>query len=140
MRRTIPRTMDRWRVRSGLLRTTNADGRQGAFAMPNPLASGELLIIASDAREPEAEGWEHVSVSTATRCPTWAEMCYIKNIWWQPEETVCQFHPPESQYVNNNRYVLHMWKPPYPVLLPPIATVGIPGLVMGPFTQAERPA
>ena len=28
-------------------------------------------------------GWEHVSVSLARRCPTWEEMCMVKDIFWE---------------------------------------------------------
>lgn len=57
--------------------------------------------------------WEHVSVSIIdeNRCPTWEEMCFIKNLIWDMEECVIQYHPPESLYVNNHPYVLHLWKP-----------------------------
>jgi len=56
-------------------------------------------------------GWDHVSVSYVNRCPTWDEMCYIKNIFFDEEECVVQYHPPKSEYVNNHPYCLHMWKP-----------------------------
>lgn len=53
--------------------------------------------------------WEHVSISMADRCPTWEEMCYIKDLFWEPEETVVQYHPPKSEYVNMAKYCLHLW-------------------------------
>jgi hypothetical protein len=60
----------------------------------------------------EGLGWEHVSVSTnKNRCPSWGEMCFIKNYFWDEDDCVIQFHPPKSQYVNNHNYCLHMWKP-----------------------------
>lgn len=55
-------------------------------------------------------GWEHVSVSLARRCPTWEEMCMVKDIFWGEEECVVQFHPPRSEYVNRHPYCLHLWK------------------------------
>ena len=57
--------------------------------------------------------WEHASVSIlgANRCPTWDEMCFVKNLIWKTNECVMQYHPSESQYVNNHPYVLHLWKP-----------------------------
>jgi hypothetical protein len=55
--------------------------------------------------------WDHVSVSIADRCPTWNEMCWIKDLFFDPEECVLQFHPPQSQYINIHPYVLHLWKP-----------------------------
>lgn len=55
------------------------------------------------------------------------------------EETVVQFHPPESEYVNNHLYCLHLWKPPYPVILPPSIMVGVKdvGVIRGPADAAR---
>lgn len=55
-------------------------------------------------------GWEHVSVSFPNRCPTWEEMCKVKDIFWYDSECVAQFHPPKSEYVNNHLYCLHLWR------------------------------
>lgn len=96
------------RVRSGALRTTDRDGNNGAFFIPNipPRLRPELRCIASDGM-----GWEHVSVSVLGRCPTWAEMCHIKSIFWDAEDCVLQYHPPQSEYVNNHPSCLHLWRP-----------------------------
>lgn len=85
-----------------------SDGNNGAFAIPASAAKKRPLIriIASD-----GEGWEHVSVSTATRCPTWAEMCFVKEMFWDEEDAVMQLHPPRSRWVNNHPYCLHLWRP-----------------------------
>lgn len=55
-------------------------------------------------------GWEHVSVSLKNRCPTWDEMCMVKEIFWKDDEVVVQFHPAKSEYVNIHPYCLHMWR------------------------------
>lgn len=65
--------------------------------------------------------WDHVSVSMRItkddkeymlpRCPTWEEMCYIKELFFEDEETVIQIHPPKSEYVNCHPYCLHLWRP-----------------------------
>ncbi len=54
--------------------------------------------------------WEHVSVSCVDRCPTWDEMCKIKDLFWAENETVLQFHPMKSAYVNAHEFCLHLWK------------------------------
>jgi len=84
------------------------DGNNGFFIIPASLTTKrpELRIQASDGR-----GWEHVSVSTATRCPTWEEMCFVKALFWDEEDCVMQLHPPRSTYVNNHPYCLHLWRP-----------------------------
>jgi len=62
-------------------------------------------------------GWEHVSVTKRTKnrnvysLPSWEEMCFIKDLFWSDEDTVIQYHPKKSEYVNNHPYVLHLWKP-----------------------------
>lgn len=81
------------------------DCRNGCFAIP--YRDGIVLnVVASDGM-----GWEHVSVSLPDRCPTWEEMCFIKDVFWEEYETVIQYHPPKKDYVNCHPYCLHMWKP-----------------------------
>ena len=53
----------------------------------------------------------HVSVSAKDRCPTWGEMCWVKDQFWGPEECVIQYHPPRSRYVNAHPFCLHLWRP-----------------------------
>lgn len=81
--------------------------------------------IAADIKIGEAANWEHVSVSLSHRCPTWEEMCLVKSLFWGPEDTVVQFHPPESDYVNQHRFCLHMWRYKGEMPRPPSIAVGI---------------
>jgi len=53
--------------------------------------------------------WEHVSVSRKHRVPNWGEMCFVKDLFWDDSETVVQFHPKASNYVNLNEFCLHLW-------------------------------
>ena len=46
-----------------------------------------------------------------TRTPTWEEMCFVKNAFFEPEDIVVQIHPPLSKYVNLHPHVLHLWRP-----------------------------
>ena len=55
-------------------------------------------------------GWEHVSVSYRRRTPSWEEMCRVKDMFWNEEETVVQFHPKRSEYVNIHPHCLHLWR------------------------------
>lgn len=100
---------------------TGAGTGSGCFRVKHRGAA--LRIIASD---DQGEGWEHVSVSLADRCPTWDEMCFVKDLFWLPDEAVMQLHPPESEYVNNHKFCLHLWKPTQAALpLPPSIYVGV---------------
>jgi len=49
-------------------------------------------------------GWEHVSVSCKNHCPTWDNMQFIKEKFWGDDETVLQFHPKKTNYVNNHPF------------------------------------
>lgn len=49
-------------------------------------------------------GWEHVSVSTPSRLPTWDEMSFVKSLFWDDEDCVMQLHPPKSTYVNDHQF------------------------------------
>ncbi len=95
-------------------------GNNGAFVIKSAALKNPLRVVASD-----GEGWEHVSVSLPHRCPSWQEMCFIKDMFWDDEDTVIQFHPPKSEYVNCHPYCLHLWRQIYADQpLPPSILVG----------------
>jgi len=79
-----------------------------------------LVCVASD-----SAGWDHicVRVKDQERCPTWDEMCAVKTLFFEDDETVIQFHPAKDDYVNNHPYTLHLWKH-YKQAKPPRALVG----------------
>lgn len=111
MRESLHPKLSAGRVRSGPFWSDNSHGHNGFFLVRGPNGA-ELKIVASDAtEEPEtSQGWEHVSVSLPNRCPNWPEMSFVKGLFWEPEETVVQFHPPESAYISNHPYCLHLWR------------------------------
>lgn len=90
------------------------------------------MCIISDGSHP-AVSWEHVSVHVRYRnlnrriifrTPSWDEMCRVKDAFFAPEETVVQYHPAKSDYVNLHPHVLHLWKPiDQDLPKPPIAAV-----------------
>ncbi len=120
MRTTFPLKLEIGRITSGPYGSLQGS-RAGAFVIMGP-CSMELKIIANDAY-PESDGWEHVSVS-GHRCPNWEEMCYIKDLFWDEEETVLQVHPPKSRYVSHHPTCLHLWKGVQKLELPPMDLVG----------------
>jgi hypothetical protein len=95
-------------------------GFNGAFDLRRLRAPLPLMAVCSD-----KAGWEHVSVSGQTACPTWEQMCRVKSLFWRPEEAVVQYHPAESEYVNLHPFCLHLWKPTNSLLpTPPAWMVG----------------
>lgn len=75
-------------------------------------------------------GWEHVSVAPLNgSLPTWDDMCFVKDLFFDDEDWVVQFHPAHSEYVNNMPNCLHLWKPINNVLpKPPSIFTGIKGV------------
>lgn len=87
------------------------DEYNGAFLIPKE--KHQYFIIASN-----GYGWEHVSVSLRTnagtilsRTPKWAEMCEVKEMFFEPNEVVMQLHPSDDEYIEEHPYVLHLWRP-----------------------------
>ena len=68
----------------------------------------------------EEGGLEHVSVSPKRKSiiPSWPDMCKVKDIFFEEEETVVQIHPAKSQYIHGvgigkdrRENALHLWRP-----------------------------
>jgi hypothetical protein len=99
---------ERHRLKYGQLKSDESYGNNGAFQIDQ--GNLKFVIIASD-----GGGWEHVSVHIAIsgkqRTPTWDEMCYIKDVFWDEEDVVMQLHPAKSHYINNHKHTLHLWRP-----------------------------
>ena len=132
---------NQYRVRSGIMGSDDSIGLCGAFEIPishviqndieepillreplplfvskNPTHS--ILAVIADDGLPYSrafQNWEHVSAykhyDDKRYIPTWNEMCLIASLFWDEEDCVIQYHPPKSEYVNNNPYVLHLWRP-----------------------------
>jgi len=109
-------------VRGGFYGSNDKYGLTGAFYLMGPKGA-ELAIMSSG---PDTQtGWEHVSVSVKNRTPNWAEMCFVKDLFWGPEECIVQYHPPRSTYVNCHPNCLHLWRPIDEVIpVPPADLVG----------------
>lgn len=95
------------------------DGFQGTIVTPTWTGS---IIISNGA------GWEHVSVAPYKKhiVPSWDDMCFIKEQFWNDDESVIQIHPPKDMYVSNVGNCLHLWRCTYKeMVLPPSCLVGI---------------
>lgn len=80
------------------------NGTNGIFRIP--CKNVILTVVASDGCD-----YDHVSVSLPDRIPTWDEMCFIKNIFFEDEEIALQYHPAKSKYINEYEFCLHLWRP-----------------------------
>lgn len=97
----------------------------GAFRIAYHKTGGELRIIACEgniARQEhgDAFAWDHVSVSLRNRPPNWAEMAFVKSLFWDEAESVMQLHVPAAQHIDCHPRTLHLWRSLLiPIPLPP---------------------
>jgi hypothetical protein len=107
VKQTLDPTLEKARLRSGPYASDESYGTTGAFQIRDNNGTSYYILSST------GEGWEHVSVSLVTkkRCPSWEEMCFVKDLFWEKGETVVQYHPAEEDYVNCHPYTLHLWKP-----------------------------
>lgn len=100
--------IEKYRILGGTHASDASYGNNGAFKINRGRTI--FAIIASD-----GEGWEHVSVHCISdgknRTPTWSEMCYIKDLFWNEDDCVLQYHPAKSEYINQHEHTLHLWNP-----------------------------
>ena len=128
MRAHLPPFVERARIVSGSLASDPNSGPQGAFLLPGPLGN-TLSVVASNGRDWKlaglaGEAWQHVSVSLPRRCPTWREMEWVREQFFNDDELVLQFSVPREKHINHHDYCLHLWKPTETAIpLPPMETV-----------------
>jgi hypothetical protein len=108
--RTAPnKAVEPYRIKNSPL---SGEGNYGAFAITTAPPPWYFQVIISD-----GGGWDHVSVCLRSsknpdeyQTPSWSAMCYIKSLFFSDDETVVQFHPKKSEYVNCHPCVLHLWR------------------------------
>ncbi len=104
-----------------LIIRTGVDGGMAQAYLSSTKRNRPAMVVFSN-----GGGWDHVSVSFSNRCPTWDEMCEIKKLFFYPEEVAWEYHPMESEYVNQHPYCLHIWRYQQPgMVMPPAWMVGV---------------
>ena len=104
------------------------DATGGFFLIPHPeLRNYYFSAIANCGGD-----WEHVCVTVyphrarPDRSCIWEEMCFIKSLFWEDEQTVMQLHPMKSEYINNHPHCLHLWRPVKGIIpTPPSILIGL---------------
>ena len=98
--------VDQYRCPDPLGRYHGPGNTFGTFLIPSCYDRKDLFVIAVE----DGDGWDHVSISRRDRrTPRWNEMCQIKDLFWNEDKTVVQFHPKKSEYVNLHESCLHLW-------------------------------
>ena len=95
--------IERFRIIKGILASNKSYGNNGLFMIKHK--SRVYKVVISD-----EIGWDHVSVSLPNRVPTWKEMCAIKDMFFEDNETAVQYHPAKEIYIDDFKYVLHIWR------------------------------
>lgn len=115
---------EKYRITKGPMKSNSTYENNGGFYIPY---KNKTILYAQAS---DGFGWEHVSVSICSQAkkrkvPNWEQMNYVKDLFWGEEDTVVQFHPKKSEYVNYHPYVLHLWRPVGKNLeLPPSILIG----------------
>lgn len=83
------------------LNASNPGDDHGMFFVPVPKPKKMDTFMAI--KVSSGGGWEHVSITmhrkfklgiiSLDRTPTWQEMCFVKNLLWDENDTVIQYHP-----------------------------------------------
>jgi hypothetical protein len=106
MRNTVHDKLKAGRITRGVNASDASYGMAGAFEILGP--NGVTLRIISAGHD--GTGWEHVSVSLKNRAPNWREMCFVKDLFFEPHECVVQYHPAASEHINIHPHCLHLWR------------------------------
>lgn len=84
----------------------------GSFLYPMENDKNAFIISTKDRR-----GWNHVSIhlqndlgECITKVPSHEDMQVIRNLFFNSEDLVQEFHPEKKDYINNHSYTLHLWE------------------------------
>ncbi len=114
----------------GAYATTKLDGNNGMFLIPckkknkdNTMNHYFLCVVVTD-----GTGWENTMISImnkdgkrSLRWPTADEIVQVKNIFWDPQDTVLQFMPSitDPQNVPQVPYTIYLWRPKLAIMPKP---------------------
>jgi hypothetical protein len=92
-------------IQAQQIKVLDYDWDGGAFEVFHSGSLIPLRVIASWTGD-----WDHVSVSRPDRLPSYAEMKYVKRLFFKEDEWAYEFHPPVDKYISINPNVLHLWR------------------------------
>jgi hypothetical protein len=98
--------MEGCRITTGEWASRIGSGPNGMFFVRRSPRHHRLKVIISNGM-----GWEHASVSAPGRTPSWEDMQFVKECFWERDDVVMQLHPAEEDYMNFHPYCLHLWRP-----------------------------
>lgn len=109
--------LDNYRITHPVCGNAPKGATYGMFSIPIPKKKQTVaIIIANDGTE---GGWEHVSchvrIAQGTRppimrVPSYDELCWLKDLFWESHECAMQFHVPKTDHINRHQHCLHLWR------------------------------
>lgn len=109
------RMLNKWRhkgLEAAIGRNDDPSKKGAFFFKPKNRRDNLMLRVIASA----GDDWDHVSVSTESRCPTWEEMAEIKRLFFNDDECAVEYHVPTADHINVHPYTLHLWRPVKEVL------------------------
>lgn len=127
MKDVVPKILREARITKGAMKSDESYGLTGAFVftvgsrlstqIPNHWKKVQCISDDGTGQKGESKtGWEHVSVTIITHndettTPNWFVMSKVKERFWKKKETVVQYHPAKTDYVDRHSDTLHLWRP-----------------------------
>ncbi len=111
MKKTFFEDVLQYGVKNPLINMMPIKEHGGTYQIPFINAKNKESILTVMASWSIQSGWDHVSVSKAHRCPTWQELEFIKDLFFDPKEVVMQLHVAKENHRNLHPYCLHLWRP-----------------------------
>lgn len=70
---------------------------------------GLRVILSVEDRGPDTGTWLHVSLSRASKLPSWDDVREVKDLFIGRDRCALHLVPPEKFYVNVHPHTLHLW-------------------------------
>jgi hypothetical protein len=67
------------------------------------------LRVLESIEKHDGQKWYHVSASYHHRLPSWEDMREVKEAFCGKEREAYIVLPPEERYINDHKFVLHLW-------------------------------
>ncbi len=72
-------------------------------------AFGLRVLVGVENRGPGVGWWVHVSMSRASKLPSWADVREVKDLFIGRDRCAVHLLPPEAFYINLHPFTFHLW-------------------------------
>jgi len=71
--------------------------------------SNDMLRVLMTIEIHDGKNWLHVSCARKSKLPSWDDLGRTKNLFIGSDKLALQVFPPQSEYVNDHKFTLHLW-------------------------------